>query len=58
MHMSPRIVPISESEGFVAPSILRPSDTTPAPSHTIATTGADAMNCTNEGKNFFFFRSP
>lgn len=41
---SPRIVPIADSEGFVAPSILRPSSTTFTPTHTMHTTGPD--DCT------------
>ena len=35
---SPRMVPQALSEGMVAPSILRPSLTTPAPSQTMAPT--------------------
>lgn len=44
MQKSPRIVPMADSEGLVAPSILRPSSTTFTPSHTMHTTGPD--DCT------------
>lgn len=41
---SPRMVPMAESDGLVAPSILRPSSTTFTPVHTMHTTGPDACN--------------
>ena len=39
---SPRMVPMADSDGLVAPSILRPSSTTFTPVHTMHTTGPDA----------------
>ena len=51
------MVPIALSEGMVAPSILRPSKTTLAPSQTMAQTGPDVMYEMSPGKNFFDFKS-
>lgn len=39
---SPRIVPMADSDGLVAPNIFRPSRTTLVPTHTMHTTGPEA----------------
>ncbi|CAH2010014.1 unnamed protein product [Acanthoscelides obtectus] len=51
MQRSPLIVPGALSAGFVAPSITLPVLTTFRPSHTIGTTGPEAMYLTKAGKN-------